>query len=120
MSQRMTRRGFSSQVASASLGTAVLPGALLAADPPGPSHERDRPPAPAEPPVPPAALPPPEDLLLAALIQRYPSEHFTPERLAGIRAGLRRNLDQGDLLRRVPLSNGDAPAVVFRAWRNGD
>jgi hypothetical protein len=120
MRQRMTRRGFSQQVASASLGTTGLAGALLAAEQSGPNRDRDRPSAPAEPAAPPAALPPPEDLLLAALIQRYPSEQFTPERLAGIRAGLRRNLDQGDLLRRVPLSNEDAPAIVFRAWRNGD
>lgn len=62
---------------------------------------------------PPAAAP--ADLLLAALIQLHPSEHFTPERLAGIRAGLQRNLELSRTLWSVPLANGDGPATVFRA-----
>jgi hypothetical protein len=64
-------------------------------------------------------LPPPEpeEYLLAALIQQYPGEHLTPEMLAGIRADLRRNRRQGELLRTVALGNSDEPATVFRAWR---
>jgi hypothetical protein len=121
MSQRLSRRDFSMRAASASLGTAGFAAVLAGAEPPTRGDDRDRRSTPADPAdAPPAALPLPEDLLLAALIQRYPSEHLTPERLAGIRAGLRRNLDQGDVLRRVPLSNEDAPAVIFRAWRSDD
>jgi hypothetical protein len=58
-----------------------------------------------------------EDLLLVALLRRYPPEMLNPERIAGIRAGLSRNLQQGDLLRRAMLSNSDEPATVFRARR---
>lgn len=121
MSQQLSRRDFSVRAASVSLGTAAFAAVLAGEAPSARSDDRDCRAAPADPAdAPPATLPPLEDLLLAALIQRYPSEHLTPERLEGIRSGLRRNLDQGDVLRRVPLSNEDAPAVLFRAWRNTD
>lgn len=64
-----------------------------------------------------ASAPELDDLLLAALLQQYPGEHLTPEMQAGIRGGLRRNRQQGELLRAVALENSDEPATVFRAWR---
>ncbi len=62
--------------------------------------------------IPPAA----EDLLLALLRQQYPSFAWSPERLQGIRAGLRRNVQVGALLRQFPLTNGDGPATVFSTY----
>ncbi|MEZ6064256.1 MAG: hypothetical protein R3B90_00775 [Planctomycetaceae bacterium] len=56
-----------------------------------------------------------EDLLLAAASMRHPSQRMTPERLSGIRAGLRRNRLNSDILRTVPLGNHDEPATIFRA-----
>lgn len=120
MSQRLSRRDFSVRAACASMGTVGFAPLLAGAEPPVPGDDRNRRSTPAAPTDAPAAPPPPEELLLGALLQRYPSDHLTPERLEGLRAGLRRNLAQGDVLRRVPLSNEDAPAFMFRAWRSDD
>lgn len=116
MSGDLSRRSFARRlvaVSSAGAGLSVEPLAVGAA-----SGAVDAPCAAQD--VPPGALPPPDDLLLGALLQRYPSEHFTPRRIAGIQNGLRRILAQSDLLRRVPLDNSDAPAMVFQAWRAAD
>jgi hypothetical protein len=52
-----------------------------------------------------------------ALVQMYPSDKLTPERLEGIFQGLRRGRQQSRILRTVPLLNSDEPATVFRAFR---
>lgn len=109
MEQRLTRRGFApAAVTAAVTGWSVASPASVTADE-----------AQAPPPGPPADVPseklPPEDLLLAALVQLYPPEHLTPERMIGVRAGLQRNLQQRLVLRAVPLENSDAPAGLFAA-----
>ena len=47
----------------------------------------------------------------------YPSDKLTPERLDGIRQGLRRTRQQSRILRSVPLLNSDEPATVIRTYR---
>lgn len=71
-----------------------------------------------QPPAAATAVPTPsrEDLLLQALLDLYPSPHLTPERIAGIRSGLRRQVQQSAELWRVDLQNSDGPATIFRAW----
>jgi len=126
---RLSRRGFSQRIAGFTAVTATTAATALTAS--DAAHGEPGKPAKtgqgravtespaADSPPPPPELPPPEDLLLLALIQRYPSPHLSPERLAGIRAGIQRNLAQSDRLRQTPLTNADAPAIIFRAHRQG-
>ncbi len=64
---------------------------------------------------PPPRKPELEELLLAALMLRYPEFSFTPERLAGLKADIRHKVHQGKQLRRFPLRNSDEPATIFQA-----
>jgi hypothetical protein len=112
MESRLNRRRFAAVVLTAGGSTAALsadpaperPNTSLAA-----SADDSAQPAVVE-----VAL---EDLMLLALLRRYPMSELTEARALGLRAGLRRNIDQGDLLRQVGLGNGDEPATVFRALR---
>jgi hypothetical protein len=108
-SQLVSRRGFALSLALGSAGSA------LAGDDPAKTLAPAAVPATSAPL--PANPPPPEDLLLAALVQMYPSDKLTPERLEGIRQVLRRNRQQARVLRTVPLLNSDEPTTVFRAFR---
>jgi hypothetical protein len=105
MDSPLTRRRFGTALLAAGGGSVV--GAAAGDDKPAPAGPPPALPVGPAPDVPP--LPLPEDLLVGALLQLYPSPHFTPERVEGIRSGLQRNLAQGEILRRVPLTNGDAP-----------
>ena len=113
----VTRREFGQQLTA---GTSLAMGSWAATAGQEPAAPPEKPPQKQDGPVEPKVdVPPPEleDLLLAALLQQYPREHLTPEMLAGIRSGLRRNRQQGELLRTVAMDNSDEPATVFRAWR---
>ncbi len=61
--------------------------------------------------------PPPPMLILAQLMQQYPSEHYDETVLEGILSDIQLDLNRGRDLARVPLSNADEPASVFRVVR---
>lgn len=62
--------------------------------------------------------PPAELLVLSALIQSYPSEHYTDEIYRDIYRDIAGDMARGKQLRAFPLTNGDGPACVFRAIRS--
>lgn len=63
-------------------------------------------------------LPAPPDLILASLIQQYPSEHYTEEILEGIAGDIRLDLARGRELSKFGLQNSDEPAFVFSTYRS--
>ena len=65
----------------------------------------------------PPALPSEEVLLLACLMQRYPSNHFDEAARQGIYLDLRGDLARGRVLSEFPLKNSDEPCFAFRADR---
>lgn len=103
----VTRRQFTQWAAFCGLPVALASDERCGCD--------DKPPEQVPGPAVEAAPPAREDLLLQALLAQYPSPHLTPERLAGIRSGLRRQTVQSAELWRVALKNSDAPATVFHA-----
>lgn len=62
--------------------------------------------------------PPAELLLLSALIQQYPSEHYTNEIYRNIYREIVGDAARGKQLRAFPLRNHDEPACVFRVVRS--
>lgn len=58
-----------------------------------------------------------ELLLLSALMQQYPSEHYSEEIAAGIYRDIAGDLARGKALRAYPLQNSDEPVGAFRAYR---
>jgi hypothetical protein len=65
----------------------------------------------------PDARPPIELLILTALIQRYPSEHYDEASLKGILNDIRGDIARGRILSSFPLQNSDEPAFAFRPYR---
>jgi hypothetical protein len=61
--------------------------------------------------------PPPPMLILAQLMQQYPSDRYDETVLEGILSDIQLDLNRGRDLARVPLSNADEPASVFRVVR---
>lgn len=108
---KLPRREFARQCLGG-IGAASIAGHVMAGE--------DRPPAPALPEEKPAAkdAPPVELLLLSALIENYPSEHYTDEILRGIYREIAGDQARGRQLRAFPLKNHDEPALVFRASTN--
>ena len=64
-----------------------------------------------------AAKPPAELLILSALLQQYPSEHYTEEIVAGLYRDVAGDLARGKQLRAFPLQNSHEPACTFRVFR---
>lgn len=102
------RREFARQC----LGTLGAASALVATTAAQDKTEKDETPAEKTPPV--------ELLLLSALVQNYPSEHYTEEAIAGIYRDIAGDVARGKQLRAFPLENGDGPATVFRVFRAND
>lgn len=118
MDSTWTRRRF----AAALIAGSVASSGVRAGD----EQKTDSAAKPAEPAKEPAAqdatptdLPPApkvEDLLLLAVLQKYPMPGLNADRLRALRAGIARQLRSGEVLR-AGLQNGDEPATVFRARR---
>lgn len=70
-------------------------------------------PKPDEPPRPPST----PALILAALLQQYPSERFDEAAVEGVFQDIRLDLSRGRELSQFPLQNADEPATVFAAYR---
>lgn len=105
-----TRREFSARVAASVSATLVTAGAAADDMKQKPDSSEQR----AE-----AAAPSPsrEDHLLAALLDRYPGSHLTPEMVEGIRSGLMHNRHLAERIRAVPLLIDTEPAFQFRVFR---
>lgn len=58
------------------------------------------------------------DLVLATILQRYPSENFNEEILGNMHRSIRGDIIRGSFLSRFPLKNSDEPGFVFAAYRN--
>jgi len=58
------------------------------------------------------------DLVLATILQRYPSDNFNDEVLGNIHRAIRGDIIRGSFLSRFPLKNSDEPGFVFSAYRN--
>jgi hypothetical protein len=56
-------------------------------------------------------------LLLTMLMIQYPSDNYSDEDVRSIYGDLASDLARTQQLRAFPLSNGDHPAVAFRAFR---
>jgi hypothetical protein len=112
MNQAMDRREFARRVSCGAAATALIETWQVAvAAPPS------TPPAAAPPPRaeegPPSKGPPAPLLVLARLMEDYPSEHYTPPVLEGILQDIRTDLARGRELSAFPLANGDQPAFLF-------
>ncbi len=57
------------------------------------------------------------ELLVELALRDVPKEHRTAAVVAEIRLDVERNLGLGKTIARFPLTNGDAPAAPFRAYR---
>jgi hypothetical protein len=126
---RIDRRGFVGRLAAGSSAVAGMLAAVAIADEPPVAQKAVEPPTePAPPDAPakgadPAGQPPvasQELLLLTCLIRRYPSDHFDETAIQGIYGDLRGDLSRGRILSEFPLTNADAPAFDFRAYRGDD
>lgn len=118
MHTALNRRSFAAAVLTAGYSTAALaadPGTKQPTAPPK-SQADPQPITKDDVPAPPVKVAA-EDLLLLALLRRYPMSGLTEERALGLTHGLRRNMELGDSLRQVGLANSDEPATVFRALR---
>lgn len=108
----LDRRGFTRQCLGG-IGAAALVSTSASGD--------DQPPPPALPEDPKkislAQTPPPEALLLFALLQQYPSDHYNEDNVQAIARDVAGDLARGRQLRAYPLQNSDEPATVFRAFR---
>ena len=58
-----------------------------------------------------------ELLILSALMQMYPSEHYDEDAVRGIYGDIIGDLARGKQLRAFPLQNSDEPTMVFRVFR---
>lgn len=104
-SSTCSRRDFAQSLAlSVGLGTAAATLPVSTAIAQEPEKEKPR-------------LPAPPDLILASLVQQYPSEHYTEEILEGIVGDIRLDLARGRELSKFGLQNSDEPAFVFSAYR---
>jgi hypothetical protein len=108
-----SRREFSARVAASVSATLVTAAAV--ADDMNPKPAADEASAKEAPETP----PPPgrEDHQLAALLDRYPRAHLTPENIEGIRGGLMHNRRLAERIRATPLPFETEPAFQFRAFR---
>lgn len=61
--------------------------------------------------------PPVELLLLSYLVRRYPSDKYDEQALQGIFRDILGDVARGRQLSEYPLTNSDAPAFVFTAYR---
>jgi hypothetical protein len=113
MLRSWTRRRFTQTLVGGGGFASPLLAAAADPEPTKPSAVGD--PTPASDPAAPPAAPPLEDLLLLAVLRKYPLPELTDERLLGIRNGIANQLRQGAVLR-AGLQNSDEPATVFRAW----
>ncbi len=118
----LNRRQFARQIA---LGAGAVPLAAITAQTVLPAA--DTKPADPEPPATPQPAgekpepprePTPEELLLEALIRRYPDERLDGESLGGIFGELLSDAHRSTVLSSFPLQNHDEPAFVFAAWRS--
>lgn len=117
MPRSLTRRRFTAALLGTGCSAATATHAL--ADDKPPPGDAGSPAAtdPKESTTPPPEVEPDiEDLLLLALLRQYPMPALNVARARGIRAGIGRNLRNGDRLREG-LVNSDEPATVFQARR---
>lgn len=61
--------------------------------------------------------PPAELLVLSALMQMYPSEHYDEDAVRGIYRDIAGDVARGKQLREFSLRNSDEPALTFRVFR---
>jgi hypothetical protein len=109
----ISRREFGKAAATAaglSLVPTLIPAALQ--DPkPAPGTAQEKPPTGA------AEAPSEEALALAGIVKLRYGSRLNDAAMQEITRSLDGNLKSATTLRKVPLQNGDEPAVVFRAWR---
>jgi hypothetical protein len=97
-----TRRDFARTLivtAAASAAAATAPPLAVADDPPKPKLE---------------GVPAVGQALTDAARARY-GKHLTDDQLTAVQRTITNNLFMGDRLVKLPLKNGDEPAVIFRA-----
>uniref|UniRef100_A0A7C4QQI3 Uncharacterized protein n=1 Tax=Schlesneria paludicola TaxID=360056 RepID=A0A7C4QQI3_9PLAN len=113
MKQSMDRREFARRVSCGAAAAALSETwqAAAAAPPSAPPAADTSPPRPAD--AAPSKGPPAPLLVLARLMEDYPSDQYTPPVLEGILQDIRTDLARGRELSAFPLANGDQPAFLF-------
>ena len=109
----LSRREFGKAAASMA-GLSLVPSLMGAAlpDPASKGEAEPEKPAPAS-----SEAPSEEALVLAGIVKLRYGSRWNEEALKEITRSLEGTLKTAAALRKAPLENSDAPAVVFRAWR---
>jgi hypothetical protein len=105
------RREFAWQCLGGIGAASLIGGSSSADDKPKPADPAD----PADEPE--KKTPPAELLILSALMQMYPSEHYDEDAVRGIYRDIAGDVARGKQLREFSLKNSDEPAMAFRVFR---
>lgn len=109
--ESLDRRMFARQFLGGLGAASVMAGTLGGEDKAPPPKEEPKPEADER-------TPPAELLILSALIQNYPSDHYTDEIFRSIYREIVGDVARGKQLRAFPLQNSDEPACLFRVVRS--